>query len=356
MTDLSASRAGDAVTLRWTTPLRTTDKLPIKGPIVAEICLEAPPVSAATPATGLKAPMAERCAPVVQRKTVAPGESQAVVTLPAALASGPPGLVAYRVQLRNAAGRTAGASSAAYAASGPPPGLIEGLQATATKAGVVLEWRPEAHPSALPGSGAIELDRTMLNAPAPTHATAPPRELGGLAGPAKEPVQVRLRVDAGGDPSATIDRDARMGRTYQYTAERVRTIILGGQKLEVRSLPSASVTVAVQDIFPPEPPMGLVAVPGFADADNGTRKPSIDLSWEPDTEPGVAGYRLYRRELDGTTPDVWRRLGSLLVTVPAYRDLSALAGQKYAYWVTAVSEAGEESTPSGEVMETAPIQ
>ena len=50
VTDLSASRTGDAVTLRWTTPADTTDKLPIKGPIVAEICRET--MAAASAAVG----------------------------------------------------------------------------------------------------------------------------------------------------------------------------------------------------------------------------------------------------------------------------------------------------------------
>jgi fibronectin type 3 domain-containing protein len=110
----------------------------------------------------------------------------------------------------------------------------------------------------------------------------------------------------------------------------------------------------VRDVFPPETPEGLVAVPGFAGADNAARKPTIDLSWEPDTEPDLAGYRVYRRELDGTTPEVWRTLGAELVTVPAYRDLSVGSGQRYAYQVTAVSGAGNESGPSAEAVETAP--
>jgi fibronectin type 3 domain-containing protein len=71
-------------------------------------------------------------------------------------------------------------------------------------------------------------------------------------------------------------------------------------------------------------------------------------------EPHFAGYRVYRREVDGTTTQVWRPLGSELVTVPAYRDLSVVAGQQYAYRVTAVDSAAKESPPSSEVTEAAP--
>jgi len=146
-----------------------------------------------------------------------------------------------------------------------------------------------------------------------------------------------------------IDRTAEIGRTYRYTAERVRTVTVGGQTLELRGAPSATVTVDVRDVFPPEAPEGLVAVPGFT---GEGRKPTLDLSWEPDLEPHIAGYRVYRRAApDGSS---WERLNGELVTAPAYRDLSVAAGQQYAYRVTAVSDAEVESGPGAEVVETAP--
>jgi hypothetical protein len=168
---------------------------------------------------------------------------------------------------------------------------------------------------------------------------------------------MRLRVDTAGppDPGGTIDRSAQIGHTYRYTVQRVRRVVLAAQTFEVRSLPSASVTV-IRDVFPPDPPAGLVAAPGFVGGDDTTRRPAIDLSWEPDLEPHLAGYRVYRRELDGTTPDTWRPLGSELVTTLAYRDLGVVAGQHYAYRTTTVDSAGRESAPSSEVTESAPSQ
>jgi hypothetical protein len=153
-----------------------------------------------------------------------------------------------------------------------------------------------------------------------------------------------------------IDHTAAIGHTYSYTAQRVRTVALGGLKLEVRSAPSAAVTVEMRDVFPPDVPSGLVAVPGFTAVRDGaqTQRPAIDLSWQPVMEARVAGYRVYRRDLGGATPEVWTRVGAELVTVPAYRDATVAAGHRYAYRVTAVSEAGNESAPSGEVVEIAP--
>jgi hypothetical protein len=223
---------------------------------------------------------------------------------------------------------------------------------------VVLEWQPD---NAVSGSNdespsVVELDRTTLDGRAPVRPAAPSGDLAGLTAAAKEPVEVRLRVGASAppDPGGTIDRGAQIGHTYHYTAQRVRTVVLGAQTFEVRSSPSASVIVAFRDVFPPDAPTGLVAAPALTGPADATRKPAIDLSWEPDMEPRLAGYRVYRLELDGTTTQVWRPLGSELVTVPAYRDLSVVAGQRYAYRVTAVDSAAKESPPSSEVTETAP--
>jgi hypothetical protein len=177
-------------------------------------------------------------------------------------------------------------------------------------------------------------------------------------GAPNEPAESRFRVGVleSGEwkDGGAIDHTAQIGHTYRYTAQRVRTVELGGQTLEVRSAESDAVTVEMRDVFPPEAPAGLVAVPGFAGgAGAQAQRLAIDLSWQPVMEQRVAGYKVYRRELDSASPDVWRQLGSELVSVPVYRDLSVLAGQRYAYRVTAVSEAGNESGPSGEVVESA---
>jgi hypothetical protein len=390
---------GDQVTLRWTTPERTTDKLLISGPITAEICRETiaagPAVNRPAAAQGstrssggnaVPAP----CSPVVERVQVQPGESEEVDPLPPTLSSGPARLLAYQVQLLNAAGRTAGASPAVYAASGPAPLPVEGLQGHATKAGAMLEWKAEVQGTGnreqgAAGGATVELERTTVEAAAdagPGPAAAAQRKGVGLTGAPKDPVEVRFRVGAAAtgavngavDAGGTIDRTAEIGHTYRYSAQRVASVVLGGQTLEVRSVTSAEVTVPVQDVFPPDAPEGLVAVPEFsypsAQGSPGTAgegesgKPAkdlaidlaIDLSWEPNMEARIAGYRVYRRDLDGDAPDMWRQLDAEPVAVAAYLDLTVTAGHRYAYRVTAVSGAGHESAPSAEAMETAPAQ
>jgi hypothetical protein len=294
---------------------------------------------------------------------VTPGASEAVDALPAELTAAPARLLAYRVQLRNAAGRTAGASSAVFAASGPAPQAVEDLRGNATKAGVVLEWK-----TATGEAETVDLDRNIIQSPtAATSATtattagSSTERKGALPGTTKEPTESRFRsggelVDAGG----TIDRTAQIGRSYRYTAQRVRSVELGGQKLELRGVASAEVTVAMKDVFPPEVPVGLVAVPGFAgeaavQVGEQAQRAVIDLSWEPNLESRVTGYRVYRRDLDGEAASAWQPLGTQLVPMASYRDQTVVAGRRYGYRVTAVSNAGNESAPSDEVVETAPV-
>jgi hypothetical protein len=361
-TDLTARRVGDQVMLHWTTPTRTTDKLLIRGTVTAEICRAAAAGGAEAQAATARKPertAASECAAVL-RETVTPGASDAVDPLPEALTQGPARLLEYRVQLKNAAGRTAGPSPVAVAAAGAAPGMVEELHATAAKQGVVLEWRRDA------GSGeTVELERTTVSVSGAPAAASQRRD--ALPDVGKEPAESHFRAGeaAGGmDAGGTVDRTAEIGATYRYTGQRVRSVAVGGQTLELRSAPSAAATVVVRDVFPPEAPAGLVAAPGFT-GEADAQKPAIDLSWDPNPEPRVAGYRVYRRDADHPSEQrplagdpgeggAWTRLDAELVREASYRDGTVVAGRSYAYRVTAVSDAGNESAPSAEVTETAP--
>jgi len=347
---LTAARVGGEVRLHWTTPSQTTDKLPIKGPIRAEICRDLVVASLAKGGANTKTPCS-----VAARVPVAAGASDAVDRLPATLTVGPARRLSYRVQLLNRAGRTAGPSAAVSVAAGDAPGPVEGFAGSVTKAGVVLRWRigapgPGDTELATAEPGRVELDRIALD---PVAAASPERK-SGLPGAQKQATETRLRASAGrGDAGGAVDRTAEMGHSYSYTAQRVDAVVLGGQALELRSVPSATLTFTLRDEFPPDVPAGLVAVPGLA-GEGGPAKPAVDLSWEPDMEAGVAGYRVYRREVGEDGSGAWKLLDSELVTTSAYRDMTVVAGRRYAYRVTAVSTAGHESGPSGEAVEKAP--
>jgi fibronectin type 3 domain-containing protein len=103
-------------------------------------------------------------------------------------------------------------------------------------------------------------------------------------------------------------------------------------------------------VFPPGVPAGLAAV---ATAASEGVPASIDLSWQPDAEADVAGYRVYRREGEGA----WQRIaGERPVVGPAFHDVDVQAGHSYTYAVTAVDERGNESGRSAGASEMVPAQ
>jgi hypothetical protein len=347
--DLAAERAGDEVHLHWTTPAKTTDDLPIKGSLTAEICRD--PAAPSQPTTP------SRTCTVVARLAVQPGPSQATDTLPSLLTHDPAALLSYRVQILNTNGRTAGPSPETFVAAGAAPPPVEDLRATPVPTGAMLEWRQQ------PTTAPVELDRLLESAPpTPAKAARPKPSLKPTAKPTAKPsptpgqpvpatpAEVRLQTpQQASDAGGTIDRTAQFGETYRYTAHRVRTLAISGHSLEIRSLSSAPITILLKDTFPPAPPTGLAAVPG------GTTPAdvSIDLSWEPDTDPDLAGYIVYRQQVNstGALTGPATRLNATPLPGPAYRDLTAVIGQRYAYRVTAVDTVGNESAPSADVQE-----
>ena len=322
VTDLSATRTGDSVTLHWTTPEKTTDGLKIPPALTAEICRQL-------------AAHSSPCTPV-KRVPVKSGPSEASDTLPGSLTSEPAALVTYRVKILNANGHSAGPSNPAFAAAGAAPPPVEQMRVTAVRNGAMIQWQPQSAPAF------IDLDRTLVQTAAPKKRSS--KQPGKLAAPSTPP---EIHLQAGrqsADPGGTIDPIAKRGETYRYTAQRVREITLSGHALEIRSAPSPTITAVMRDTFPPAPPAGLAAVPG-----NG----SIDLSWEPNTEPDLAGYIVYRQAVtaDGTLTGAPTRLTPSLVAAPAYSDLTAQPGQTYSYSVVAVDSAGNQSSASTEARE-----
>jgi len=367
--NLTAERVGNEVNLNWETPSKTTDHTDIKGLVTAEICRVPVPVpnsaqNSSPAATTLgKAPTCN----IVKSLPVQSGPTQATEILPQTLTAGPPVLLAYRVQLLNANGRSAGPSKEAFAVAGAAPPPVEQLHATAVREGVLLEWQKRDT------TAEVELDR-RLEGPngasvgatpakvAPTKTTsrsrkpltpasAPPSKPQALPMTPSTPAEVKLQTpkqtaDAGG----TVDQTAKIGESYTYTAQRVSSVLLAGHTLMLSSTVSAPVTFVSRDVFPPLVPTGLEAVPGGATpADR-----SIDLSWTPNTDTDLTGYSVYRQEVTSTgeVAGTAARLNSTPVVGPAYRDQTAIPGHRYSYRITAVDSAGNESAPSAAVQET----
>jgi hypothetical protein len=318
VSDLSAVRAGKQVTLTWTMPRRTTDKLLLKNPMDVRVC---------------RSENGGVCQPVGSMLKLAPSTAGTwTETLPAELAAGSPRVLRYAVRLFNANGRSAGLSNEVAILAGTAPAPLGNLTSELRKDGVALHW------TAVGDDTAVRLHRTWLNVPKKPKKNTLSDE---------EPTEISLLVANGSQAGGAVDKTAELGQTYEYRAQHVARVEADGKTLELAGEFSAPLRVEVKDIFPPDAPTGLVAV--AAEAADGTV--SIDLSWEPNAEPDLAGYIVYRSENQGA----WQRISPAEPVVgPAFHDAQVQAGHTYAYAATAVDHGGRESARSAAAMETAP--
>ncbi len=122
----------------------------------------------------------------------------------------------------------------------------------------------------------------------------------------------------------------------------VRTVETAGS-VPIESAPSAPACVTPVDIFPPAAPQRLQVVPTPG---------AMNLSWQPNTEPDLAGYVVLRADVPGGT---LQALTPEPITSPRFEDRTARAGERYAYVVVAVDRATPPNTsaPSNRVEESA---
>jgi hypothetical protein len=122
------------------------------------------------------------------------------------------------------------------------------------------------------------------------------------------------------------DHATDFGKPYAY---KVQTVVkLAGGK-EAEGDLSEEAVITPQDVFPPAAPSGLAA---------SLAPNSIELTWNPNTEPTLAGYSVYR----STGAAAFEKIADA-VSIPAYSDRTAEHGKTYRYAVTAVSKTGHES-------------
>ena len=303
--DLSAVRTGGQVVLTWTMPAKTTDKVLLKGDITVRVCRNEP--------------AAMRCSVATTLQLAPKADASFTDTLPSQLAAGPPRVLTYFVELVNRKGRSAGPSNSATVLAGEAPPPIENLTAQMRKDGVLLHWASAPTESS---PVAVRLVRRLLTPPAKTSDQKSDR--GPLAQPS-EPIEQTLLVEAaqpadhapGASPDASIDNNIRFGQSYEYRAQRVARVAVGGTTLELAGPLSAPVRIDAINIFPPSAPKGLAAV--ATAGDNGSA-PAIDLSWLPGAEANLAGYIVYRRDL-GVPNGTPRRRRQIPPTPPGSASL-----------------------------------
>ncbi len=336
VTNLTARRAGNAVTLAWTMPERATDKVALKGRQRVEIC-RLPQPSGAPNSKPSQAP----CQPAGNIMILPGVAGRFVDTLPPALDTGAPRLLTYAVRVYGPYKRLAGYSNRATVIAGAAPPPVGDVTAQTRPDGIVLHWQPRPPEHGMQ----MRMVRTLVEPKLAPHAKPPqPNPMLGAGPVQRQVLEVSL---AAHDPGQALDRDATLDHTYTYVLQRVIQLKVDGASAELAGAKSPAVTVDAKDVFPPSVPQGLVAV-----ADAQAR--SIDLSWEPSPQPDTAGYIVYRRAAIGA----WRRISpaNQLVTAPAWNDTTVLPGVHYQYSVSAVDRDGNQSARSASVQEELPRQ
>ena len=392
-THITAERIGSHVLLSWTTSNNTTAGETIKGPITAAICRQdllesalpeatrAPSSASIRPATLPTVP----CNPV-QRVPATPGVSHASEFLPPSLLTGPPRLIAFQIELLNARSRSAGPSEPVYTVAGAAPAPAGPITVSPRRNGALITWQPQAwqpqteqprtgQPQTESASAPLQLSRMTLASssapakPAPAGRSKPPSTHSKAANSAPQPAILTAPKQAT-EPGGIVDRTIQDGDTVSYTAQRVETVSFKSPpaasptepakpakglrssapkpstpstlSLELRGDPSPTVTFTYHDVFPPSAPTGLAAIPGGGFG----QSPSIDLSWEPNSESDLLGYNVYRAEAPapGATP-TFTRLTPAPLPGTGFRDLNAQPGHSYLYRITAIDQHHNESTP-----------
>lgn len=133
-----------------------------------------------------------------------------------------------------------------------------------------------------------------------------------------------------------LDTSAEFGQPYRYAVEAIRA----EGNIRAASDRSMEVEILPEDRFPPAVPAAVSAI-----ASTG----SIEVAWEQNAEPDLAGYRIYRAE--GTGELV--RIGEIQ-TAPNYSDRPVRSGVRYRYAVSSVDKTGNESAQSTPVELVAP--
>lgn len=205
----------------------------------------------------------------------------------------------YAVRARDRRGRKSPLVAAPDLVPLQPVGEPRSVAAVPTADGIRLTWQPPEGSE----NPVYNLYRARGD------AAVPPTPLN------KEPLSVEQYLDS----------DVEQGETYGYV---VRVVLAEGRPFrEGRSAPRAQV-VAVDRYAPAAPERLVIVQEGRA----------VRLFWDPNREPDLAGYRVYRSVESGS----WERIGPDPLEQASYLDTEVEFERRIRYRVSAVDRAGNE--------------
>jgi hypothetical protein len=190
-----------------------------------------------------------------------------------------------------------------------PPAEPSSPQATATETSIVVTWSHQATPA-----GPISYNIYKVGSSDPINGA-----------PVAEAKYERAGVTFGTEECFAVRAVQKIGA------------------VSLESGPSTPVCLTPRDTFAPAAPKGLSIV-----AATGT----MNLGWDANTEPDLAGYLILRGEAPG---DTLQPLTPAPITATSYEDKTVKPGVRYVYAIVAVDKASppNRSAPSTRVEETA---
>jgi phosphatidylinositol-3-phosphatase len=203
---------------------------------------------------------------------------------------------------------------------------VQGLSGTVTKATLSLlpsnSFRSAVAARSVPNSTWSETGITYANAPTPGAVLS---SVGSVAKGAQTSFDVTGAVPGNGAVS------------FALTSAAQKTLAFSSREAGGTGTPQLVVdTTTALDTTPPSAPGGLTATAGDA---------RVSLSWNASTDNvGVTGYRVYRRNSDGTWPAT--PIASTAAVTRTFTDTGLTNGTTYTYRVTAIDAAGNQSAPS----------
>ena len=244
----------------------------------------------------------------------------------------------YMVRARSSRKRASADSNVVSVRVLPVPVPPAGIHALVTESAIEVSWLAPAEGTS---AGAV-VGYRVYRAAIPADATLPP-DFTDIS-------QLHLAggLDLIGPAPSTSFRDTQFtfGVTYVYVVRSVG----GAEGQSVESGDSKPIIVTPKDVFPPAAPQGLiiVIVPATQSA-----PAHVELSWDINAEPDLAGYWVYRSEQPDTPG---QKLNLQLLLSPTFRDMTALPGKRFYYRVSAVDRSGNESPLSSSVPAELPQQ
>jgi hypothetical protein len=197
-----------------------------------------------------------------------------------------------------------------------------GASPTWDESAVTISWNP-------PASATDEAPGVLYN----VYAVPPPSATQAADGAAAPPPPLNPKPL---EETSFVHPGAEPGKEQCFV---VRSVAAVGTAF-IESDPSSPICVTPKDTFPPAAPKSLTAV-----GDTG----AVNLVWDANTEPDLAGYVVLRAEAPG---DNMQPLMRESIRENRYVDRTVKPGVIYFYTVVALDKAGNRSAASNRVQET----